>query len=221
MSEEFDVGAVHRGAQKAYNLAPNPVFFLLLTRAVLGSIAELQREWDELPEDVRKVHENWQANLVKYKARVFGEQLQAKKIVNFIESGNEDWQEGLKKGTAYANALHSFFLGGDSAKWANLANQLAEVKEWYVKENPFIFPRWTRPVFFFAVWNPMLLIPAASTALALEAASGPVSEFASEAAEAAEETLDDVGDFLKDVGVGILVISAIGLLLFIALKARS
>jgi hypothetical protein len=224
VSEEFDVGKIQRGAQRAYDLAPNPVFFMMLTRAVLGSLDELRAEWEELPEDVRKTHENWEANLVKYRARVLGEQIQAKKVVDFIASGDEDWQEGIRKGTAYANALHAFFLDGDSSKWANLANQLAEIKEWYVEETGGL-PRWTRPTFFFAIYNPLLAIPAATTALSLEWAAQEVvpelEEFAEDTAEAAEDVFDDVVNFLKKAGIGIVVISGLALLLYVVLKARS
>jgi len=131
----LDVNKIAQGSRNFYNLAPSPASFFVLVKGAMAATRNLQAEFAVLPAALQKANTAWSIRATKYLARLEQESLQAEVIVKMIAAGNADWQAALVAGTNYATALAKVLVGGDSAVWARLTNELADIQALEDKAN--------------------------------------------------------------------------------------
>lgn len=190
----FAVGKIRKGAQRAYDLAPNPATFYTLVRAANATTIELKARWQALPLAVQNVTGSWRSDADKYAVRLQGYLGAATDIVDAVKSGSIDWQKALRAGSNYARALQAFF-SADSAYWASLANRLEAVEP-----EPDLLSWWNDTFH-----------PEIGAALDSLAGSG-AGELADETQKAVDKTLADPRQFLQTgFSLGLAALAVAGL----------
>lgn len=210
----YDVGAVQRSVQAAYNMAPNPVSFLSLVSGSHAALNRLRGDFAGLPSELQSKNEAWAADAAAYDARLTTEHAQAQKIITAVQEGTLDLVEALKAGTDYAKALKKYLMDGDAAHWAKLANELAAIRA-VERPESFIARPW-----LLELWLPWT---AAQNLVIEELAEGAAtSDMASGAFDAMAKYMSDGAEFVKDTAVaaGLGLVAILGIALGVYLLAK-
>lgn len=204
----YDSAKLARGAQAAYNLAPQPATFLVLVRAAHGTLSQLRGEFATLPPATQSKYESWAKDASAYDSRLTQEHVQAEKLVTMIQEGTLDWQAALSAGTDYAKSLKRFFQGRDSSYWAELANRLSVIRAESVPGAEGFQRPW-----LLELWMPWT----AAQNLVVEelAEAAATTEMGQNTRAAVEAQFDDAQKYLGQAaaaaGLGLVAIAGIGL----------
>lgn len=125
----IDLAELDRRARATYEMAPNPITFMVVNRAVQAQLRELQKQYGSLPGSVAENMRQWAIDASKYEQRLLLQFEQATKMAALVADNPDDWELAVAAAGEYASGLIQFFRGkpiSDAAYWGTLANQLEE-----------------------------------------------------------------------------------------------